>query len=80
MERIKGVTPAEAGWIARFIYRALEKRLGLIPKTKLLAAYDTQLLMASSWIDMVDAAAKTVPASLKELAKVKVAMMAGCPF
>ena len=80
MERVKGVASDQAGWIAKLIYRALKKRLGLVPKSKTLAAYDTGGLVATTWMDVVCASAKSIPASLKELAQVKVAMLAGCPF
>jgi hypothetical protein len=80
MDRVKGVDPQTAGWIARFVFRALRKRIGLVPKSKLLTAYDTQTLLAGSWMDGVVAVAKTVPATLKELAQLKVAAMVGCPF
>jgi hypothetical protein len=46
----------------------------------MLAAYDTGGLLATTWMDLVCASAKSIPASLKELAQVKVAMLAGCPF
>ena len=71
---------AEAGWIARLVYRALKKRVGLVPKSKTLAAYDTAGLLASTWMDAVCAPAKLIPVTLKELAQLKVAMLAGCPF
>jgi hypothetical protein len=80
MDRVRGVNPQQAGWIARFVFRKLRQKIGLVPKSKLLAAYDTQTLLASSWMDAVVAAAKTLPHALKELAQLKVAAMVGCPF
>ena len=80
MDRIKGVGESEAGLIGRLIYRALKKRIGLVPKSKLLIAHHTPTLVAGSWLDAINAAARTVPPVLKELAQLKVAMMAGCPF
>ena len=80
MERVRGVASGEAGWIAKLIYRELKKRIGLVPKPKMLAAHHTQTLVASTWMDAVNASARTVPMVLKELAQLKVAMMAGCPF
>ncbi|HTS27100.1 MAG TPA: hypothetical protein VMH81_14590 [Bryobacteraceae bacterium] len=80
MERVKGISMGEAGWIARMIYHSLKKRIGLVPKSKTLAAYDTSGLLATTWMDVVSAAAKSVPAHLKELAQLKVAVLAGCPF
>ena len=80
MDRVKGVNPQRAGWVASFLFRILRKKLGLVPKAKLLAAYDTQTLLASTWMDGVVYAAKVVPEILKELAQLKVAAMVGCPF
>ena len=79
MERVKGVSVADAGWIARFVYRALKKRIGIVPKSKTLAAYNTPTLLATTWMDAVAGTAKLVPVKLKE-AQLKVAMLAGCPF
>ena len=80
MERIQGVSEARAGWIAKRIYAELKKRMGMVPKSKTLAAYHTPTLLASTWMDAVVASARTGPPVLKELAQLKVAMMAGCPF
>ena len=80
MDRMKGITMADAGWITKLVYRALKKRIGLVPKSKTLAAYNTSGLLASSWMDAVCASAKSIPITLKELAQLKVAMLAGCPF
>jgi len=80
MDRMKGITLADAGWITKLVYRALKKRLGLVPKSKTLAAYNTSGLLASIWMDVVCASAKSIPVTLKELAQLKVAMLAGCPF
>ncbi len=80
MDRVRGVSSAEAGWIAKLIYRAMRKRIGLVPKSKTLTAHHTPTLVASSWMDAINTSARTVPVTLKELAQLKVAMMAGCPF
>jgi hypothetical protein len=80
MERVIGVKPSEAGWITKLLYRALKKRLGLVPKSKTLAAHHTPTLLATTWMDSVCASARTVPLVLKELAQLKVATLVGCPF
>jgi hypothetical protein len=80
MERATGLSDAQAGWIVRLLYRALNKRLGLVPKAKKLAAYHTPTLLASTWMDAACASARTVPIALKELAQLKVATLVGCPF
>jgi hypothetical protein len=80
MDRVRGVSPAEAGWTVKWVYRELKKRIGLVPRSKMLSAHHTPTLLASSWMDAINAGARTVPMVLKELAQLKVAMMAGCPF
>lgn len=80
MERIEGVAPRDAGWVAKLIYRELRKRIGLVPKSKTLTAHHTPTLLASTWMDAIGAQARTVPEPLKELAQLKVAMLTGCPF
>jgi len=80
MDRVVGVEAEKAGWITKLLYRALVKRIGRVPKSKTLAAHHTPTLLATTWMDSVCGAARTVPLSLKELAQLKVAMMVGCPF
>ncbi len=80
MERASGVSQTSAGWITRLVYRTLKKRIGRVPKTKALAAHDTETLLASTWMDKICRSTKTVPLSLKELVQLKVAVLVGCPF
>ncbi len=80
MERAIGVGASEAGWITKLLYRALNKRLGLVPKAKALAAHHTPTLLASTWMDAIGASARTIPPLLKELVQLKVATLVGCPF
>ena len=75
-----GVTPARAGWVAKLIYRGINKRIGRVPKGKTLQAYDTGMLVASTWMDAVCAKAWTIPPALKDLAQMKLASLVGCPF
>jgi hypothetical protein len=80
MDRVTGIKPAQASGLTKLLYRVLEKRIGLVPKSKTLAAHHTPTMLASSWMDAIVADAKTVPPLLKELAQLKTAMLAGCPF
>jgi len=80
MERVQGVGAGEAGWVAKAVYRALKKKIGLVPKGVTLQAHHTPMLIAASWMNALTASARTVPAKLLELAQLKTAMMAGCPF
>ena len=80
MDRVRGISEKDANWITRRVYSALKKRIGRIPKSKTLTAHHTPTLLASSWLDMACASARTVPPVLKELAQLKVAALVGCPF
>lgn len=80
MERVTGVSESEANWITKFLYRAIVKRIGRVPKSKTLAAHHTQTLLATTWMDAICQKARDVAPSLKELVQLKVAAMVGCPF
>jgi hypothetical protein len=80
MDRVQGVSRNQAGWLTKLIYRMLERRIGLVPRSTTLKAHDTQLMLASVWLDAQVANAKTIPPTLKELVQLKVAAMVGCPF
>ncbi len=80
MERVTGVSASQANWVTRYLYRAIVKRIGRVPKSKTLAAHHTPTLLATTWMDSVCAAARNVAPSLKELVQLKVAAMVGCPF
>lgn len=80
IDRVQGVSESQANWLTRFLYRAFRKRMRVVPKSKTLAAYHTPTLLASSWMDAVNAGARTVPPIVKELAQLKAAAMIGCPF
>jgi hypothetical protein len=80
MERATGVGAREANWITKLLYRALQKRMGRVPKSKTLAAHHTQTFLASTWMDAVCGSERTVPLVLKELVQLKVATLVGCVF
>ena len=80
MERAIGVSPSQAGWITRLLYRALKKRIGRVSKAKTLAAHHPPTLLASTWMDAVSASARTVSPVLKELVQLKAATLVGCLF
>jgi len=80
MERVNGVISRRANWITKLVFRTLKKRMGRVPKAKTLAAYNTGTLLATTWMDAVCASAKTVPAVMKELVQLKVAVLVGCPY
>ena len=80
MTRAVGVLDCEAGLRTRFIYWLVKRRLGRISLGVRIRARDPKLLELAARMDMHTAASFTVPANLKELAQIKVAVMVGCPF
>ena len=80
MSRGIGVPDREAGLRTRIIYWLVKRRLGMIPLGVRIRARDPKLLELSGRMDLHIAKAESVPAVLKELAQIKVAVMVGCPF
>jgi 4-carboxymuconolactone decarboxylase len=86
MSYMKGVEPAQAGWLTRLIYwfvrRGIRKATGtarLIEPVKV-AAHHPRLLRAMGKTDGAVEAAQTLPVTLKRLVTLKAAMLIGCPF
>ena len=80
VNRGAGVSDREANLRTRIIYWLAKRRLGRIPLGVRIRARDPKLLELSGRMDLHIAKAETVPAILKELAQIKVAVMVGCPF
>ncbi len=86
MARMKGVEPHEAGWFTRLVYWLVKREVNkLTGKPRLLepikiTAHHPRLLRALGQMEGGQAAARSVPASLKSLASLKVATLVGCPF
>ena len=80
MSRGIGVPDREAGLRTRIIYWLVKRRLGMIPLGVRIRARDPKLLELSGRMDLHIAKPESVPAVLKELAQIKVAVMVGCPF
>ncbi len=80
MDRAAGVQDREAGLGTRFIFWVAKRWLRRILRGMRVRALDPKLLRASSKMDFYTASKRSVPAVLKELAQIKVAMMVGCPF
>ncbi|HKB41205.1 MAG TPA: hypothetical protein VKD72_32560 [Gemmataceae bacterium] len=86
MAHMKGVEPAEAGWLTRLVYWFVRRNIGkvtgkdrLIEPVKI-AAHHPRLLRAIGQMEGGTAAAHTVPAKLKQLASLQAAILIGCPF
>ena len=80
MPRIQGVEPKKAGLFVRIAYFMTRRRLGRVIMPIKIKAHHPRLLRALAHMELGQEAVKTVPAQLKALAQVKVAMMIGCPF
>jgi len=83
---MKGVEPAEAGWLTRLVYWFVGRKFGqLTGKNRLIepvkiAAHHPRLLRALGQMESGIEAARTVPTGLKRLASLQAAMLVGCPF
>jgi hypothetical protein len=80
VNRGAGVSDREASLRTRFIYWLVKRRLGRIPLGVRIRARDPKLLELSGRMDLHIAKPESVPAILKELVLIKVAVMVGCPF
>jgi hypothetical protein len=86
MARIRGVEPHEAGWMTRLVYwfikRAINKITGeaRVPEPVKITAHHPRLLRAVGQMEGGQAAATSVPASLKALAGIRAATLVGCAF
>ena len=80
MARIAGVEPEQAGWFVRFIYWMVRRKLRRVVLPIKIAAHHPRLLRSVVEMEAGQMAARSVNASLKSLAEVKVAMLIGCPF
>ena len=86
MAYLKGVEPAEAGWLTRLVYWFVRRKFSkLTGKDRLIepvkvAAHHPRLLKALGQMEGGLEAARSVPAALKLLASLRAAMLIGCPF
>jgi 4-carboxymuconolactone decarboxylase len=86
MARMNGVEPGEAGWFTRLVYWLVKREVSkLTGQPRLLepikiTAHHPRLLKALGQMEGGQAAAKSVPASLKFLASIKAAALVGCPL
>ena len=86
MARMEGLEPNQAGWYTRFIYWLVRRSVGKITGRSQLVepvkitAHHPRLLKAYGQMEMGQAAATSVPVTLKALAGIKAATLIGCPF
>lgn len=80
MARIPGVEPSQANLFTRFAYWMTKRKVGRLILPVKITAHQPRLLRGSGEMDMAQFAVHSVPATLKELASIKTAMLIGCPF
>ena len=80
MARIQGVEPQQAGWFVRLVYLFTWRKLSRVVLPVKITAHHPRLLRALAEMEQGQMAAKSVDATLKSLASVKVATLVGCPF
>jgi hypothetical protein len=86
MAHMKGVEPAEAGWLTWLAYRFVRRKFGeltgkaRLPESVKIAAHHPRLLRGLAQMEGALEAARTVPTRLKGLASLRAAMLIGCPF
>lgn len=79
MARMAGLTDREAGWIARYIFRAVRRRIGQVTDTFRIAAHAPGLLLGWSLHELAFERATAVDRRLRTLAQLKTAALIGCP-
>ncbi len=79
MARMKGVPEDRADFVSRFLFKAIRKRSGKLGDSWQIAAHAPGILRG--WLAMEWFLERTnrVDAKLARLAKLKVALMVGCP-
>lgn len=78
--RMAGVEAKDAGLVVRVAYWFTKRKVGKVIEPIKITAHHPRLLRAVGSMEMGQEAARSVPAALKALVQVKVAMMVGCPF
>lgn len=80
MPRMEGVEAKHAPLSVRFIYWMARRHLKRVPQGMKILAHDPKLLRNFVRMSLYTEAKGEAPAHLKRLAKLKTAMMVGCPF
>lgn len=81
MSRIPQVGHREAGWLIRLAYKISRRRYGAVPEPVAVSAHHPGLLRAGALHELlVERAATTLPASVRELAVYRTAVRLGCTW
>src|SRR5438093_2804499 len=80
VSRIRPLSAAEAGPLARAVYAYSRREFGRVPEPLAVTAHQTGLMVGMCAFEMATERARRVPKHLKELAEMKAAVMAGCEW
>jgi alkylhydroperoxidase family enzyme len=80
MSRVRALSAAEAGPLARAVYAYSRREYGRVPEPLAVTAHQTGLMLGYCAFEMATERARRVPKHLKALAEMKAAVMAGCEW
>ena len=80
MARIDGVSDAQAGLAARFVFSGAKRIAGQVPDPLRIMAHSQPVMWAAALFEIALQRANSVPPRLKALAGIKTAAMIGCVF
>lgn len=79
--RIDPVTPQQATWLTKVMYRVAKRKFGEVPEPFTVAAHHPKLLMANAVHEtLLQSASKRLPANVRELAVFWTARTVGCSW
>lgn len=80
MSRLPELRAAHPGWFARLVYFITRRKLGRVPESVKVLHRNPAIMIAVGGYESALERASQVPARLKSLAEVRVALYVGCPF
>lgn len=80
MSRLADLRNARPGLFARLVYMLTRRKLGRVPEPVKILNANGALLAGVGAMETAFERARCVPARLKSLAELRVALMVGCPF
>ena len=82
----KGISPAQAGWFLRWVYKAIvaqtQKLTGKadLAESVQIAAHQPWQLFGILMMEMAQISSKALPPHLKSLASLRTSTLIGCPY
>lgn len=80
MARIEGIRDRQANLFTRAVYGATRRKLGRVPESLRITAYQPRLLAALGGMELAQEAMRSVDPMIEALVDIKTAMLIGCPF